>query len=267
MSVWNSHMFTRCRCLSRQCPSPRITVVFLLYQAAHVAPALVEGLTRQLSASHAHQSDWLEALFMDDASTDGTSRAVEASLSPLGSPAHYRLVANPENLGLAGTLNKALGLVRDTLRPDLPPRLPVRERGLRGLDGGADGPPPPGGGDHRSAGGGARHTAPVRGEAEHRDEPDGHLPERLLGRSGPGGLRRGPLRRVPGRGAPRRGLLRHPPRVAGEDQVLAARLRERGYEIYQAPRLVYTSRCRANRTPCGSCFVINGSSVARTRTS
>ena len=28
-------------------------------------------------------------------------------------------------------------------------------------------------------------------------------------------------------------------RVAGEDQVLAARLRERGYEIYQAPRLAY----------------------------
>jgi cellulose synthase/poly-beta-1,6-N-acetylglucosamine synthase-like glycosyltransferase len=28
-------------------------------------------------------------------------------------------------------------------------------------------------------------------------------------------------------------------RVAGEDQILAARLREKGYEVYQAPRLAY----------------------------
>jgi hypothetical protein len=86
-------------------PSPRITVVFLLYPAAHVAPALVEGLTRQARAGHPDQSDWLEALLMDDASTDGTSRAVEASLLALGSPPNYRLLVNPGTLKVQPALD------------------------------------------------------------------------------------------------------------------------------------------------------------------
>src|SRR5262245_53565790 len=92
--------------------SPRITVVFLLYQAARVAPALLEGLARQVHPGYSRQSDWLEALLMDDASSDGTARAVEGAIVALGSPAHYNLVTNSENLGLAGTLNKALALVQ-----------------------------------------------------------------------------------------------------------------------------------------------------------
>src|SRR6266436_5418297 len=90
----------------------RITVVFLLYRAASEVPGLVDTLVRQKHPSRREQSEWLEALFMDDASGDETPRVLEEALRKIGTPAHYRFVPNPRNLGLAATLNKALGLVR-----------------------------------------------------------------------------------------------------------------------------------------------------------
>lgn len=91
---------------------PRVTVVFLLYRSPGVVPELVESLSRQTHPRFARQADWLEALFMDDGSGDGTAEAVERALFAAGSPPHWRLVASPANLGLAGTLNRALSLAR-----------------------------------------------------------------------------------------------------------------------------------------------------------
>lgn len=91
---------------------PRITVVFLLYRAAEEVPGLVAAIRGQRHPALAEQKDWLEALFMDDASGDDTPRVLEETLRAIGSPAHYRVELNPRNLGLAATLNKALGLVR-----------------------------------------------------------------------------------------------------------------------------------------------------------
>src|SRR5437773_20943 len=98
--------------MSTPATEARITVVFLLYRAASEVPGLVETLVRQKHPRLPEQSEWLEALFMDDASGDDTPRVLEETLRKVGTPAHYRFVPNPRNLGLAATLNKALGLVR-----------------------------------------------------------------------------------------------------------------------------------------------------------
>jgi GT2 family glycosyltransferase len=220
-------------------PSPRITVVFLLYQAARVAPALVEGLARQARAGHSNQSDWLEALLMDDASTDGTARAVEASLVALGSPKHYRLVVNPENLGLAATLNKALGLVRTpyALTCHLDCRFGSEDYVASMLDL-MDRHP-------RAAAITGQPTAardaplPLAEKLNIVTNLMDIFPNNSTDELVPVGFAEGrcdvfrleALRAV--------GFYDTHLRVAGEDQVLAARLREKGYEVYQAPRLVY----------------------------
>ena len=86
--------------------------MFLLYRSPGVVPVLVESLARQSHSGFARQADWLEALFMDDGSGDGTAEAVQRALAEAGNPPHWRLVANPRNLGLAGTLNRAFALAR-----------------------------------------------------------------------------------------------------------------------------------------------------------
>jgi cellulose synthase/poly-beta-1,6-N-acetylglucosamine synthase-like glycosyltransferase len=214
-------------------------VVFLLYQAALVAPALVAGLARQAHPRYSRQSDWLEALWMDDASSDGTARAVEEAVVALGGPTHYRLVENPENLGLAGTLNKALGLAQTpyvlTCHLDcrfgsesyvasmleLIDRTP-RAAAITGQPLVARDSPLPF----------AEKLNIVTNLMDifPRDSADELVPVGFAeGRCDV--FRVEALRAV--------GFYDTHLRVAGEDQVLAARLRERGYEIYQAKHLAY----------------------------
>jgi GT2 family glycosyltransferase len=219
--------------------APRITVVFLLFNAAGEVVSLVESVTRQVHPAFPRQSDWLEAVFVDDASGDGTAEAASRALAELGAPSHYRLLAHPRNLGLARTLNEAFALARTpfvltchldcrfgrddyvaamleliaghpdaaaiTGQPVLPPRawLPFAEK-LNIVANLMDVLP-------------ARATAelvPV-GFAEGRCDV----------------FRVDALRAV--------GLYDTRLRVSGEDQVLAARLRAKGYTIYKAPRLEY----------------------------
>ncbi len=176
---------------------------------------------------------------MDDASSDGTARAVETAVAALGGPANYRLVVNPENLGLAGTLNKALGLVRTpyvlTCHLDcrfgsedyVASMLELIDRNPRAAA--ITGQPTV-----------ARDAPPPFAEKLNivtnlmdifpRDSADDLVPVGFAeGRCDV--FRVEALRAV--------GFYDTHLRVAGEDQVLAARLRERGYEIYQAPRLAY----------------------------
>lgn len=86
--------------------APRVTVAFLLYNAAAEVEELVASIRAQRHPVHARQQDWLEAVFVDDASGDGTADAVRRALEAAGRPSHYRLVAHERNLGLAGTLNE-----------------------------------------------------------------------------------------------------------------------------------------------------------------
>lgn len=88
--------------------NPQITVVFLLYNAEATVEALVHGLAAQVSPSDAHQAEWLRAIFVDDSSRDGTVEVLERALAATGNPPHYRVVLNERNLGLSGTLNLVL---------------------------------------------------------------------------------------------------------------------------------------------------------------
>ncbi len=220
-------------------PTPRITVAFLLYNARSDVLSLLQGLVRQTHPAFPRQSDWLRAVFVDDASSDGTGEAAASALLALGSPAHYRLLRHPRNLGLAETLNETfreattpylltchldcrfggdryvaamLDLIEAhpraagiTGQPELPPgaRLPFAEK-LNVVANLMDIFPSEA----------TRELVPV-GFAEGRCDV----------------FRVEALREV--------GLYDAQLRVSGEDQVLAAKLREAGYEIYQAPRLVY----------------------------
>ena len=231
--------------------TPRITVAFLLYNAKGDVGALVQGLVRQAHPSLPRQSDWLEAVFVDDASRDGTAEAAAGALAAIGSPSHYRLVVHPRNLGLAETLNETFRLARTpfvltchldcrfgsdgyvaamldlieahpraaaiTGQPELPPgtRLPFAEK-LNVVANLMDiFPADP-----------AKELVPV-GFAEGRCDV----------------FRVEALRQA--------GLYDTQLRVSGEDQVLAAKLREKGYEVYQAPRLAYHLSVSAEQDSVG----------------
>ena len=230
---------------------PRLTVAFLLYNAEGDVDALVQGLARQAHPAFARQSDWLRALFVDDASSDGTAVATARALAAIGSPPHYRLVVHPRNLGLAETLNETfhqaqtpfvltchldcrfgtdryaasmLDLIEAhpraaaiTGQPELPPggRLPFAEK-LNVVANLMDIFPAETG----------KELVPV-GFAEGRCDV----------------FRVAALREA--------GLYDTRLRVSGEDQVLAARLREKGYEVYQAPRLAYHLSVSAEQDSVG----------------
>lgn len=219
--------------------APRLTVAFLLYNAAAEVPGLVQSLVRQRHPGYESQADWLEAVFVDDASRDGTVEAVRTALADLGHPAHCRLVAHAHNLGLAGTLNELFAEARTpfvltchldcrfggdgyaaamlqliegrpdaaaiTGQPALPPgaRLPFAEK-LNVVANLMDVIPGPA----------AEALVPV-GFAEGRCDV----------------FRVEALRAV--------GLYDTRLRTSGEDQVLAAKLRAKGYAVYKAPGLVY----------------------------
>ena len=219
--------------------APRLTVAFLLYNAAAEVGALVDGLVRQRHPGIERQSLWLDAVFVDDASSDGTADAVRSALAGLGDPPHYRLVVHSSNQGLAGTLNELftraeapfvltchldcrfggdgyaaamLELIerhpeaaaitgQPTLSPDA--RLPFAEK--------------------------------LNVVANLMDVVPGLAPEELA----PVGFAEGRCDVFRVEALRAAGLYDTRLRVSGEDQVLAAKLREKGYEIYKAPRLEY----------------------------
>lgn len=225
--------------LASDSPSARITVVFLLYRAAREVPGLVEALLQQRHPSHPNQGEWLEALFMEDASGDDTARVLEETLGRAGAPASCRVVVNPENLGLAATLNKALGLVRTpfVLTCHLDCRFGRNDyvAGMLDLL--------------------ERHprAAAITGQPTMGDPGQMPFAEKLnvvanlmdifpadpVRELVPVGFAEGRCDAFRVEALRAVGLYDTNLRTAGEDQVLAARLREKGYEVYQAPRLPY----------------------------
>ena len=91
--------------------SRKITLIFLLYNAEQTVDGLVSAALAQRHPSVPRQTDWLDVLFMDDASRDTTLALLDRALERAGRPSHFRVVANGANLGLAATLNKAFGLI------------------------------------------------------------------------------------------------------------------------------------------------------------
>ncbi len=89
----------------------RITVVFPLYQAAASVAGLVEAVARQRPPANADPGRWVEVIFMDDASRDDTVDRLRRELETADLPFRVRVVENEQNVGLARSLNRALGMV------------------------------------------------------------------------------------------------------------------------------------------------------------
>ncbi len=218
---------------------PRITVIMPLYEAAEDAPELVATLAAQRHPEHDDQSDWMQAILIDNASGDGTADRVREAFAAHGDPDHWRLVENEENLGLAHSLNKALemagtelvltchadcrfqgeGYVAEMLRlleenpdaggiggkPEMPAELVDRVERVYAIANLMDVLP----------------TDP--------DEPDLVAVGFCEGRCD--GFRMEALRAV--------GMYGDKLRLAGEDQIISAQMRAAGYGTYQAPHLRY----------------------------
>jgi GT2 family glycosyltransferase len=89
----------------------RITVIFPTYRAADAVGGLVAGIARQRPPEGAEPTSWLEVLFIDNASPDDTVARLEAALAAADLPFSVRIVVNDENVGLARSFNRALGMV------------------------------------------------------------------------------------------------------------------------------------------------------------
>jgi cellulose synthase/poly-beta-1,6-N-acetylglucosamine synthase-like glycosyltransferase len=93
-------------------PTPQITVIFLLYNAEKTVRRLVGGILEQKHPDFNSQAEWLEVLFVNDASRDGTRVLLEQLLKEAGLPAHFRVDHHSQNMGLARSLNTAFSQVR-----------------------------------------------------------------------------------------------------------------------------------------------------------
>lgn len=82
-----------------------ITVIFLLYNAAPNVDRLVRSLLGQTHPKHNPPENWMKVLFVDDHSTDNTFEILQETLKKWGSPSHIQCIQNPENLGLSKNLN------------------------------------------------------------------------------------------------------------------------------------------------------------------
>jgi len=215
-----------------------VTVVFLLYNAERTVPMLVRALSRQ-QRTGIPQEQWLEALFVDDCSRDRTSEVLERCLEERGRPRHWQAVRHEKNLGLAATLNETLERVRTpfvlTCHCDCEFGSEhyvsaMTELASARADAGAITGKPTVGSDSSLT-----FAERVNIVANLMDV----LPTNATSDLEPVGFAEGrcdvfrfdALRRV--------GFYDTTLRTCGEDQVLAARLRGAGYEVYQAPQLTY----------------------------
>jgi GT2 family glycosyltransferase len=217
----------------------RVTVVFLLYNAERTVPMLVAALARQRHPDLSRQADWLEALFVDDCSGDGTPRVLARALEERGAPPSWRSVRHETNLGLAATLNRAFGQVRtpfalschcdcefgtDTYVADL--LALIESRKDAGVITGKPTVPP---------GREPSFAERVNLIANLMDV----LPPETDAPLAPVGFAEGRCDIFRLDALRKAGFYDTTLRTAGEDQVLAARLRGCGYEVLQAPHLPY----------------------------
>jgi GT2 family glycosyltransferase len=221
-------------------PTPRVTVVFLLYNAARTTRALVAALARQKRPGEARQADWLAAIFMEDASVDGTREVLAGCLEEQAHPPHWRAVSNPTNLGLAATLNKALSLVATpyALTCHLDCLFGDETYVSRMVDFMEA---------HPQAGAiTGKPTMPREGSLPFAERvnlvanlmdvlPADHAERDLV----PVGFAEGRCDIFRLSALRAAGFYETTLRTAGEDQVLAARMRAKGYEVFQAPALSY----------------------------
>ena len=83
--------------------APAVSVLLSAHNCLHTLPEAVESILRQTF------TDW-ELILCDDGSTDGTLQVAEAYAAAY--PERIVLLRNPENLGLAASLNRCLAAAR-----------------------------------------------------------------------------------------------------------------------------------------------------------
>ena len=228
----------------------KVTVVFLLYNAGETVETLVDAVSAQQHPQFESQGDWLDALFMDDQSTDDTLSKLHQALARIGNPPNYRVEVNPKNLGLARTLNKALQLVRApyalTCHLDcfFGSEVYVSEM-VRLMD------------QHPEAAAIAgRPTLPIQeiGLAEKINLISNLmpiLPSKTDAELEPVGFAEGRCDIFRVEALQEVGFYDTALRVAGEDQLLAGKLRKAGYRIYRAGRLEYHLRVSPEQDSIG----------------
>ena len=220
---------------------PKITVIFLLYSEAGYVPGLFRAILAQRHPTLPNQSDWLEVMFVDNGSKDNTLAVMQEEMKRAGSPPNYRIEAISPNAGIAGAMNRAFNKVTTPFALSchcdcLFGREDYVSRMLELLA------------RHPEAGAITGQPAiPKKGHipfpekvnlivnlmdifpAESR-ENDGLVPVGFNeGRCD--GFRLEALRSV--------NFYDTTLKLAGEDQVMSARMRQNGYQIYQAPELPY----------------------------
>jgi len=221
----------------------QISVIVTLYNAASNVVDLVDMVLAQVHPGHANQEDWLEFVFIDDCSLDATVPILELALAARGNPRHVRVYKNHQNLGLARTMNRVLHLCeteyvltcqydcRFGSRTFVAEMLALLERYP----------------DAAAITGQPASRAPVPFEEKinlveniqdifpPQELPDVQGSQELVytgfaeGRCD--GFRLKAVREA--------GYYDTSLRFSGEDQVLSGRFRELGYNVYQAPKLVY----------------------------
>jgi len=218
-------------------------VIVTLYNTAATIIDLVDDLLAQAHPDHPEQEAWLQVVLIDDCSRDATVGILELALAARGNPRHVHLHKNQQNLGFAQKLNRALDLCATefilTYQSDcrfgsatyVADMLSLLERHP----------------DAAAITGQPATRTPIPFEekinlVENIQDifPPQELPnirdsQELVytgfaeGRCD--GFRLKAVREA--------GYYDTSLRLSGEDQVLSGRLRELGYNVYQAPKLVY----------------------------
>jgi len=217
----------------------RITVVFLLYHAPRFVAGLVDAISRQRHPRFPAPADWLRVMFVDNGSTDDTGRLLAEAVAKAGSPPHWQIVTNTPNLGYAGAVNKAFRLAEtpyaltchcdclfgseDYVATMLDPleRHP-KAAAVTGQPAFPDGQPLP-------------FAEKVNLVANLMDIFPVETPDELV----PVGFAEGRCDAFRLEAVRAAGYYDSSHHSAGEDQILSARMRGAGYEVYQAPRLRY----------------------------
>jgi GT2 family glycosyltransferase len=217
----------------------RITVVFLLYHAPRFVAGLVDAISRQRHPRFPSPADWLRVMFVDNGSTDDTGRLLADAVAAAGSPPHWEIVTNTPNLGYAGAVNKAFRLAETpyalTCHCDclfgsddyVASMLDLLERhpkmaAVTGQPALPEGRPLP-------------FAEKVNLVANLMDVFPVATGDELV----PVGFAEGRCDAFRLEAVRAAGYYDTSHHSAGEDQILSARMRAAGYEVYQAPRLRY----------------------------
>lgn len=218
----------------------KITIVILLYSDSRYVPGLFHAVLRQRHPKIGNQGDWLEVLFVDNGSTDDTYLVMRGEWERAGTPAYIHLIHHPLNRGIAGALNDAFA------RITTPFVLTCHCDALFGSD------------DYAATMAELLESHPLAGAiAGQPTVPTKQLipfAEKVnlitnlmdIPTTRAGAKTLAPVGFVEGRCDAFRlvalqaaGFYDTTLRLAGEDQVLAARMRAAGYELYQCPKLTY----------------------------